>query len=311
MSEPTRVAQIFNLLYRGLAARNTLMTQMASGKSTVCRLQAGDTADFKSALRALAVIGMLAAASCGRAEEKACAPPPSGMVRVPAGVYRPLFRAENDPKEVPVKSFCLDAFPVTNADFLEFVRANPRWRRSQVKRLFADESYLKLWTADLELGSTTASNAPVTHVSWFAAKAFAAWKGKRLPTVAEWEYAASASPTRADGENDPEFKAQLLAWFSAPAPRVLPPAGTRRTNYYGVHDLHGLVWEWVADFNTAMVTGDARGDTGLERQLFCAAGSQNAGDRANYPAFMRSGFRSSLKAQYTVHNLGFLCAKDL
>jgi formylglycine-generating enzyme required for sulfatase activity len=233
------------------------------------------------------------------------------MVQLPAGVYRPLFRGENDAKEVPVKECFLDVFPVTNAEFLEFVRANPRWRRSQVKRLFADESYLKLWADDLDLGGAVVSNAPVTHVSWFAAKAFAAWKGKRLPTVAEWEYAAAASPTRPDGENDPEFKAQLLAWFSSPAPTVLPPVGTGRANFYGVHDLHGLVWEWVADFNTAMVTGDARGDTGLERQLFCAAGSQDSGDRTNYPSFMRFGFRSSLKAQYTVHNLGFRCAKNL
>ncbi len=258
---------------------------------------------FKSFWLSLGVICLLDALAAPAA--------PAGMMEVPAGVYRPLFRGENDRKEVPVKAFCLDIYPVTNAQFLEFVRAHVRWRRSQVKRLFADENYLKSWAGDLELGSSVASNAPVTHVSWFAAKAYAAWKGKRLPTVAEWEYAAAASPTRADGENDPEFAAQLLAWFSTPAPRTLPAVSSGAANFYGIHDLHGLVWEWVADFNTAMVTGDARGDTGLDRQLFCAAGAQDASDRANYPAFMRYGFRSSLKAHYTVHNLGFRCAKDL
>ena len=210
-----------------------------------------------------------------------------------------------------MRAFRLDALPVTNADFLEFVRAHPRWQRSRVTRLFADEHYLKAWAGDLELGAAVASNAPVTHVSWFAAKAYAASKGKRLPTTAEWEYAASASSTRADGEKDPDFKAQQLAWFSTPTPRAIPAVGSGLANFYGLHDLHGLIWEWVADFNTAMVTGDARGDTGLERQLFCAAGSQDAADRTNYPAFMRAGFRSSLKADYTVHNLGFRCAKDL
>ncbi len=78
-----------------------------------------------------------------------------------------------------------------------------------------------------------------------------------------------------------------------------------------MRDLHGLVWEWTSDFNSALVTGDARGDTGLERQLFCGAGSLGASDRANYAAFMRFGFRSSLRAGYTVHNLGFRCAKDM
>ena len=243
------------------------------------------------------------------AELPAHAPP--GMVRVSAGVYRPFFRSDRDAKEVPVRAFALDIHPVTNAEFLDFVRANPRWRRSQVKRLFADEHYLKHWAGDLELGSGTTTNAPVTRISWFAAKAFAKWRDKRLPATAEWELAAAASPARPDGENDPEFKKQLAAWHSTPSPERLPPVGTSRANYFGVHDLHGLVWEWVADFNTAMVTGDARGDSGLERQLFCGSGSQGARDVANYAAFLRFGFRSSLKADYTVPNLGFRCAKDL
>jgi len=233
------------------------------------------------------------------------------MARIPDGVYRPLFRGLTDLKEVPVKSFYLDVLPVTNKDFLEFVRANPRWQRSQVRRIFADESYLKNWAGDLEPGANAPENVPVTYVSWFAAKAYAQWKGKRLPTVAEWEYAASASPSRADGENDGEFKRQVLKWYSSPAPAKLPAAGSDQANLWGVHDLHGVVWEWVADFNSVMVTGDARSDSGLDRQLFCGAGSVGAKEVENFPAFMRYGFRSSLQADYCVHNLGFRCAKDL
>ena len=78
---------------------------------------------------------------------------PAGMVVIPAGVFKPLFRTAADLKEVPVKSFCLDVLPVTTGDFLEFVRANPRWRRSQVKRLFADATYLKNWSGDLAPGT--------------------------------------------------------------------------------------------------------------------------------------------------------------
>jgi formylglycine-generating enzyme required for sulfatase activity len=239
------------------------------------------------------------------------APAPPGMAQIPAGIYRPLFRGESDAKEVCVKTFALDVYPVTNAEFLDFVRANPRWRRSQVKRLFADEQYLHHWAGDLELGAAVTTNAPVTWISWFAAKAFAAWAGKRLPTTAEWERVAAASATRPDGENDAAFQKQVAAWHSTPSPERLPPVGTGCANYFGVHDLHGLVWEWVADFNTAMVTGDARGDSGLERQLFCGSGAQGAKDATDYAAFMRFGFRSSLRANYTVHNLGFRCAKDL
>jgi formylglycine-generating enzyme required for sulfatase activity len=233
-----------------------------------------------------------------------------GMVCVSNGVFTPLFRSVTDPPGVAVKSFLLDVEPVTNEEFLEFVRANPRWQRSQVKRLFADENYLQHWAGDLELGTNARSNQPVTFVSWFAAKAYAQWAGKRLPTLAEWELAAAAGPTLPDGSKDVTFQRDVLRWYSTSSPEILPNVGGPK-NFWGARDLHGLVWEWVSDFNTATVTGDARGDTGLDRQLFCGAGAVGAKDVENFPAFMRYGFRSSLKAAYTVHNLGFRCAKDL
>ena len=229
------------------------------------------------------------------------------MAAIPEAVYRPLFRGEKDAKEVPVAAFQLDVRPVTNGEFLAFVRENPKWQRSQVKRLFADEKYLAHWLGDLDLGNARAEQ-PVTNVSWFAAKAFAASRGKRLPTTAEWEVAAGAGFTARDGAKEAEFQQAVALWYGTPSPAVLPDAGGR-ANIFGVRDLHGLVWEWTSDFNSAMVTGDARGDSGLERQLFCGAGSVGAKDTGNFAAFMRFGFRSSLRAGYTVHNLGFRCAK--
>lgn len=231
------------------------------------------------------------------------------MAAIPAAVYRPLFRGEKDAKEVPVAAFQLDVRPVTNGEFLAFVRENPKWQRSQVKRLFADEKYLAHWSGDTELGAARAEQ-PVTNISWFAAKAFAVSRGKRLPTTAEWELAAGFGFTITDGAKDPDFQQAITLWYGSPSPAALPDAGAGRANLFGVRDLHGLVWEWTSDFNSALVTGDARGDTGLERQLFCGAGSLGASDRGNFPAFMRFGFRSSLRAGYTVHNLGFRCAKN-
>jgi len=255
----------------------------------------------------LAVLLTSLLATSSRAGEIA----PSGMARIEEGVFRPFFLAQGDLKEVAVKAFYLDVLPVTNGDFLAFVRASPQWRRSQARRLFVDDAYLKDWAGDLDLGANAAPNAPVTFVSWFAAKAYAQWKGKRLPTVAEWEYAASASSTRPNAENDPEFKLQVLKWYSSPSAAKLPPVGAGPSNFWGIHDLHGLVWEWVADFNTAMGTGDGRDVGDPNRQLFCGAGAQSASNAENYPAFVRYAFRSSLDAVYCVHNLGFRCAKDL
>ena len=249
---------------------------------------------------AITLIAVLTVLSPVRADE---------WVAIPAGFYRPLFRGEKDPREIPVRAFQLEARPVTNAQFLEFVRANPQWRRSQVRRLFADAGYLQHWAGDLDPGSDDLREQPVTNVSWFAAKACCQWKGGRLPTTAEWEFAAAAGYETADGGREPAFQRDLLRWYATPAPPVLPRVGAGRANHFGLHDLHGLIWEWTSDFNSALVTGDARGDTGLDRQLFCGAGSLGASDRANYPAFMRFGFRSSLKAGYTVHNLGFRAAR--
>ena len=232
------------------------------------------------------------------------------MATVPDGKYVPLFRGEKDAKEIAVPAFQLDVRPVTNGEFLVFVRENPKWKRSQVKRLFADERYLAHWGGDLDLGKADGAQ-PVTNVSWFAAKSYAAWRGKRLPTTVEWEFAAGAGFTITDGAKDSEFQQAVSRWYGTPSPAVLPAAGSGRANIYGIRDLHGLVWEWTSDFNSAIVTGDARGDTGIERQLFCGAGSLGAKDTANFSGFMRFGMRSSLKASYTVHNLGFRCASDI
>lgn len=240
----------------------------------------------------------------------AVASPAADMVLIPAGNYTPLIRDRNDPVAIPVRAFLLDTRPVTNAEFLAFIEANPKWRRSRVSPLFADRGYLSHWAGDLELGPQAPADSPVVRVSWFAARAYAAWAGKRLPTTAEWERAAAVGFATENGASEPEYRRFVLAWFARPTPEPLPAAGKGRPNLYGVSDLAGLVWEWVSDFNTALVTGESRGDTGIERNLFCGAGAVGARDLENYPAFMRAGFRSSLRANYVVPNLGFRCARD-
>lgn len=234
----------------------------------------------------------------------------TGMRLIPAGTYAPVQRTTKEAAEVAVSAFLLDERPVTNAEFLAFVTDHPHWRRSQVSGLFADSSYLEHWAGDLDLGPLAPPTAPVVRVSWFAARAYARWAGRRLPTTAEWELAAAAGYSRPDGQNDPELKRDLYGWLARPVPAVLAGAATLRPNYHGVRGLHGLVWEWVDDFNTAMVTGESRGDAGLERDLFCGAGSVGAKDPADYAAFMRAALRSSLKANNATTSLGFRCARD-
>lgn len=237
--------------------------------------------------------------------------PREAMVVIPAGIYVPLSRSVLDEPQVEVPAFRIDVFPVTNAEYLAFVTANPKWRRSQVSPLFADESYLRHWAGDLEPGPEARPDAPVVNVSWFAARAYARWVGKRLPMTAEWERAAAAGYTTTNAQSEPEYTAELYAWLSKPVPAVLPSVHTARPNLYGARGLHGLVWEWVDDFSTAMVTGESRADSGLDRDLFCGAGAVAAKDTFDYAAFMRQALRSSLKGNNTTTSLGFRCVEDL
>lgn len=249
------------------------------------------------------------------------ASPSDDMVRIAGGRYRPLYRQpvrgqRRDTSvrrvvSVQVEPFEIDRRPVTNGQYLEFVRAHPEWRRSRVSRLFAEESYLRHWHGDLDLGPGAPPSSPVVHVSWFAARAYSSANGRRLPTVAEWELVGLADETRRDATGDPAFLERVRNWYSRPAPAVLPVVGLGFRNLWGVEDLHGLVWEWTLDFNSALVSGESRGDASLERSLFCGSGASNAADFSDYAAFMRFAYRASLEARYTTTSLGFRSARDV
>ena len=86
--------------------------------------------------------------------------------------------------------------------------------------------------------------------------------------------------------------------------RPLGEVGKGRPNYWGVHDMHGMIWEWTEDFNSSLLNGGS-GDT---KDMFCGGGSANSTDPTNYAAFLRFGIRLSLKPNYVLRNLGFRCA---
>ncbi|MBS2038859.1 formylglycine-generating enzyme family protein [bacterium] len=228
------------------------------------------------------------------------------MVRIPAGSYRAPYNLAPAQKRnrqiVParISRFWLQRYPVTNQQYLEFLQHHPEWRRSRIKRIFADEGYLNYWTGDLSYPPKLA-HSPVVCVSWFAARAYCRAQGQRLPTQQEWEFAAQPGSDR--------LRQQILEWYGRPTPTWLPAVEGSRPNAYGACALHGLVWEWVEDFNSLLLTGESRGDSGLERDLYCAGGAVNSIDPSDYATAMRFAFRSSLQARYTVSNLGFRTAR--
>jgi len=232
----------------------------------------------------------------------------SKMVLVKEGSFVPLYGATSKNTAI-VKPFFIDIYPVTNSDYLSFIKKKSDLSKSKIKGIFADKSYLQYWKSDFDFGNAN-PKSPVTNVSWFAAKKYCECLGKRLPTMDEWEYVAMADEKKTDARTRSEFNKYILSWYEK-SKTYENSIGKTYKNYWGVYDMHGLVWEWTADFNSIFLSGESRKDKSEDKNLFCGSASVNATDLMDYAAFMRYAFRGSLKAQYSTRNLGFRCASTI
>ena len=223
---------------------------------------------------------------------------------IPGGSFTSVLSngASNTP--VTVSAFQMRVTPVSNAEFSSFIATYPEWQRARIARTFADDSYLSNLPSDAADGGAL----PVTSVSWFAAQAFCETEGGRLPTWYEWEYVAAADSTHADARRDPAWRARILKWYSKSA-SGLPDAIGGAPNFYGLRNMHGLIWEWVDDFNALLVSSDSRTQNDPEQLKFCGAGAISLQDKENYAVLMRVALLSSLGAADTTTSLGFRCVR--
>jgi len=155
---------------------------------------------------------------------------------------------------------------------------------------------------------TGCPNCPVEQVTWYQAKAFCEAIGGRLPSEAEWEYAARAgTTTRYYCGNDSECL-DAVAWHSLNSERETHPVGEKTANDFGLYDILGNVCEWVEDcwhwhYTGAPSTGDVWSG-GECSYLVLRGGSWSYNER-----FLRASDRSGNVPVSRYWGYGFRCAQ--
>jgi formylglycine-generating enzyme required for sulfatase activity len=227
---------------------------------------------------------------------------------------RELFADEGPAHTVTVAPFWMDRHEVTNAQFQAFLDANPDWQPGRIPRPFHNGDYLKHWQG----GSYPDGKGqhPVVYVSWYAATAYARWAGKRLPTEAEWEWAARGGLVE-----------QPFPWGDAAATpdranyragnRGEPVAvGSYPANGYGLYDMAGNVWEYCVDewgpYRAGPQTNPVGGGALYEGDAFRSVKTRRVirgGSWGGEPVNLRVTYRDSHPPDGAGPHVGFRCVR--
>jgi formylglycine-generating enzyme required for sulfatase activity len=155
---------------------------------------------------------------------------------------------------------------------------------------------------------------PVEQVSWDDAQEFIkrlntkTGQNYRLPSEAEWEYAARAgSPADYSFGDDPK-QLSRFAWFAANSDNTTHPAGEKTANQFGLHDMHGNVWEWTQDCWNGNYTG-APADGSAWTAGDCSRRVLRGGSWNYFPQSLRAAFRNGFTTAFRNFNFGFRVAR--
>lgn len=234
------------------------------------------------------------------------------MVFVPAGAFVMGSDSGADDempaREVYLDAFYIDRYEVTNSDYVEFLNAVE-------DHLARCDGHICIDTKDenpdshilYQAGGYTVEmgyeDHPVIQVSWYGAKAYCEYRGKRLPTEAEWEKAARGTDGRIYPWGD-EFEAHRANTDYRVGDTTPVGSYPEGGSPYRAHDMAGNVWEWVADWYQAYPGSDYRSDFFGQKYKVVRGGSWN---HPGYDA--RCARRDIAHPARRILVVGFRCAR--
>lgn len=222
-----------------------------------------------------------------------------------------------DPDEVPVHKVCLSTFwmDLTEVSIKQYAKCVRR-SRCDTPTAFSN---VEKWRTKYNWGASGRERHPVNCVTWYKARAYCRWAGKRLPTEAEWEYAARGTDSRVFpwGNKQPSCALAVMGDDNAlgcgrdtTGPVGSKPAGS---SAFGLLDMAGNVWEWTEDcwYKNAY----KRCATGCKDPVLRCSGNRKRvirGASWRYPKKKAKWFRSTLRGYYPPQSrgqgIGFRCS---
>jgi formylglycine-generating enzyme required for sulfatase activity len=213
---------------------------------------------------------------------------------------------EKPAHRITLSGFSMSAFEITNEQYCVFLNEKdiaPDGRDGRVPLIHVGNKYCQVIYKNGEFISKPGkAKHPVVEVTWSGAQAFCEWAGGRLPTEAEWEYAArgghKSTSTIYSGSNDVDS----VAWYVKNSGDHSHKVGTKQPNELGLYDMSGNVWEWCYDWYGDYPKRKKKNPEGPRRGNSVVI---RGGSWLYYGSFCRVSNRGSSGPSYAFNNYGF------